>query len=181
MSATSTRLLIGFAAGFLSHVIFQGALGAGLYAAGLIPSLTWSLAPVPPFGVPRTISLGFWAGLWGVAYVLLEPWLTARLGRWQGGLFFGLFVPLFGDWFVALPLKGHGIGGGFHFAAVPIDIALNAALGLGAVVLFWWGLALSQRRSSCPQRLCAADQEDHTICGRDGGTSLPTTQESCKL
>jgi hypothetical protein len=89
-----------------------------------------------------------------VAYVLLEPLLTARLGRWQGGLFFGLFVPLFGDWFVALPLKGHGIGGGFHPAAVPIDVALNAALGLGAVVLFWWGLALSQRRSpSSPDAL----------------------------
>src|SRR3712207_8471108 len=62
--STSTRLFVGFAAGFLSHLFFQGALGTGLYAAHILPSLPWSLAPVPPLGVPRTISLGFWAGLW---------------------------------------------------------------------------------------------------------------------
>ena len=146
MSTTSKRLLIGFAAGFLSHLVIEGALGAGLYAAGLIPSLPWSLTLVPPLGVPRSLSLAFWAGLFGVLYVLLEPWLTARLGRWQGGLLYGLVVPLSVDWFIVLPLKGHGIGGGFHPAAVPIDIALNAALGLGAVAIFWWGFGLIRRQ-----------------------------------
>ena len=147
MSTTSKRLLIGFAAGFLSHLVIEGALGAGLYAAGLIPSLPWSLAPVGPLGLPQSLSLAFWAGLFGVLYVLLEPWLAARLGQWQGGFFYGLVVPLSCDWFIVLPLKGYGIGGGFHPAAVPIDIALNAALGLGAVAIFWWAVALSQQRS----------------------------------
>ncbi|MBD2750901.1 hypothetical protein IC232_30135 [Microvirga sp. BT688] len=152
--SNSMRLLIGFAAGFLSHLIIEGALGAGLYAAGLIPSLPWSLAPVGPLRLPQSLSLAFWAGLFGVLYVLMEPWLTAWLGQWQGGFLYGLVVPLSCDWFIVLPLKGHGIGGGFHPAAVPIDIALNAALGLGAVVLFWWGLALTQRWSpSSPEAL----------------------------
>ena len=147
MSTTSKRLLIGFAAGFLSHLVIEGALGAGLYAAGLILSLPWSLTLVPPLGVPQSLSLAFWAGLFGVLYVLLEPWLTAGLGRWQGGLFYGLVVPLSVDWFVALPLKGRGIGGGFHPEDILVDVALNASLGLGAVALFWWGLALIQQRS----------------------------------
>jgi hypothetical protein len=59
----SGRLVLGFAAGFLSHLIFQGAFGSALYAANLLPGLPWSLAPVPPLGVPRSLSLGFWAGL----------------------------------------------------------------------------------------------------------------------
>ncbi|MBD2750902.1 hypothetical protein IC232_30140 [Microvirga sp. BT688] len=143
MSSTSTRLLVGFAAGFLSHVIFQGALGAGLYAAGLIPSLTWSLAPVPPFGVPRTISLGFWAGLWGVAYAWFEPRLTARFGRVLGGSIFGI-GPLLGHWFAAQPLRGLGIGGGFNPAMVPIEIAFHVVFGIGLAVILGIGLSFSQ-------------------------------------
>jgi hypothetical protein len=79
----SGRLVLGFVAGFLSHLIFQGAFWSALYAANLLPGLPWSLAPVPPLGVPRSLSLGFWAWLWGVVYVLLEGQLTALLG-WVG-------------------------------------------------------------------------------------------------
>ena len=81
-------LVLGFVAGFLSHLIFQGAFGSVLYAASLLPALPWSLAPVPPLAVPSSLSLGFWAGLWGVVYVLLEGQLTALLGWWAGGLVF---------------------------------------------------------------------------------------------
>ena len=150
MSTTSTRLLIGFIAGFLSHLSFESALGAFLYAAQLVPNLPWSLEPVVPLGVPRSVSLGFWAGLFGVCYVLLEPQLTARLGQWSGGLVFGLALPLVVDWTVVLPLKGAGFAGGFHLATVPIDISLNAALGIGTVVLFWLGVALVERRFPPP-------------------------------
>ncbi|HEX2554315.1 MAG TPA: hypothetical protein VHL98_11470 [Microvirga sp.] len=150
MSNHLLRLSVGFLAGFLSHLVVEGAVGAGLHAAHLVPAPPWSFRPVPPFGVPQTLSLGFWAGLWGVAYVLLEPRLTALLGRWRGGLLFGLALPLLGDWFVALPLKGRGIGGGFHPASIPVDVALNAALGVGAVVIFWGSLRLLRRRSPAP-------------------------------
>jgi hypothetical protein len=147
MPASSTRIVIGFLAGFLSHLIFQGALGAGLYAAHLAPTLPWSLEPLPPLGVPRTLSLGFWAGLWGIAYALLEPWLTARLGRWWGGLVFGLAGPLLAFWFVVLPIKGLGLGGGFDPAAVPIHVAFHAVFGVGVALIFWLGLALAPARA----------------------------------
>ena len=146
MPTTSTRLLTGFAAGFLSHLIFQGALATTLYAAHLIPSLPWSLAPVPPLGVPQTVSLGFWAGLWGMAYAWFEPRLTARFGRVLGGVLYA-FAPLSGHWFIAQPLKGRGIGGGFNPAVIPIELAFTVAFGLGLAVILWLGLGLTRRQS----------------------------------
>jgi hypothetical protein len=56
MPAISARLALGFTAAALSHVIFQGALGAALYAGNLVPELVWSLEPVAPFGVPATVN-----------------------------------------------------------------------------------------------------------------------------
>ena len=139
----TTRLFLGFVAGFLSHLIFQGGFGAILYAAHLLPALTWSLKPVPPLGVPMSLNLGFWAGLWGLAYALLEPRLTALLGWWLGGLVFGL-APLAVYWFVVLPLKGSGIGGGFHPAMVPIEIGFHVIFGIGTAIIFRAALALAR-------------------------------------
>ena len=144
MSVTPTHLFLGFFAGALSHLIFQGGLGSILYAAHLVPALPWSLAPVPPLGVPRSVSLAFWAGLWGLVYALLEPRLTILFGWWVGGLVFGI-APLLVYWFVVLPLKGAGIGGGFHLAMVPIEVAFHGIFGIGLAIIFRSGRALVQR------------------------------------
>jgi hypothetical protein len=146
MSTISTRLFFGFLAGSLSHLIFQDGFLGILYAAQLVPALPWSLAPMPPLGVPMTLSLAFWAGLWGVAYALLERRLTARLGSWPGGLVFGLAGPLLVWWFVAQPLKGLGVGGGFHLASVALSVALHAIYGIGVAMLFHAGLVVARRR-----------------------------------
>jgi hypothetical protein len=146
MPTISTRLFLGFGAGFFSHLIFQGGLGGMLYAADLVPALPWSLMPVPPLGVPKSLNLAFWAGLWGLGYALLEPRLTARFGRWLGGLVYGL-APLAGYWFVVLPLKGVGVGGGFNLAKMPSDIAFHLIFGIGAAILLRSGLVLARRRA----------------------------------
>ena len=84
MLTISARLALGFAAAALSHVIFQGALGAALYAGNLVPELVWSLEPVPPFGVPATVNNMFCDGLWGMLYALLgTSWI--RLDRTSSG------------------------------------------------------------------------------------------------
>jgi len=145
MATTVMRLFLGFLAGLLSHLIFQGAFGSILYAAHALPALPWSLMPVPPLGVPKTLSLGFWAGLWGLAYASLEPGLTARLGWWLGGLVFGA-LPLAVNWFIVLPLKDLGIGGGFHLAMVLIGIGFHAAFGIGVAIIF--RLVLARRKAS---------------------------------
>ena len=99
--------------------------------------------------MPRTLSFGFWAGLWGVAYAVLEPWLTARVGRWFGGIAFGLAGPLLAFWFIVLPLKGLGIAGGFDAAAVLIHVGFHAVFGIGVALIFWLSLARAQK----PRRL----------------------------
>ena len=83
-----------------------------------------------------------------MGYAALEPWLSARLGRWSGGLAFGLAGPLLAFWFVVLPLKGLGVGGGFQPAAVPIHIAFHAVFGIGVAVILWLGLAPRRARPS---------------------------------
>lgn len=148
MPTLSTRLLFGFAAGFLAHLLFQGALGVLLHANGLLGALPWSLEPTAPLGVPRTLSVGFWAGLWGGVFALLEPKLTARLGYWAGGILFAYALPLMGHWFVAQPLKGFGVGGGFNPAVVPIELAFTLAFGFGTAFTYWAGLTLAGHRGS---------------------------------
>ena len=137
MLTISARLALGFSAAALSHVIFQGALGAALHAGNLVPELVWSLEPVPPFGVPATVNNMFWDGLWGMLYALLEPRLTARLGRLPGGLVLGL-ASLLTFWFVVLPLKGAGVGG-LPGAEIAIDVAFDLTFGIGTAILFWAG------------------------------------------
>jgi hypothetical protein len=136
-SRIQTRLAMGFVAGFISVWIFSNGVIALLYAAGApVPLTPWSMTPVPPFGLPRSVSGAFWGGLWGVVYALLEPRLTARLGWWCGGLAFGAVLPLFTLWFVVMPLKGIPIGGGFTPTGVPVDILLHAVFGLGTAIVF---------------------------------------------
>ena len=143
--SSSSRLLLGFFAGFLSHLIFQGAFGSILYAAHVLPALPFSLDPVPPLGVPKTLNLGFWAGLWGIGYALLERQLTARFGWWLGGLVFGL-APLAIFWFAVLPLKGLGAGGCFDLTVVPIHVGFHEAFGIGVAIIFQAALTLARRR-----------------------------------
>ena len=143
---TPTRLLLGFLAGFLAVLIFQSGLVAVLHAAGAVPFAPWSMAPVPPFGVPRSLSAAFWGGLWGVAYALLEPRLTARLGWWSGGLAFGALLPVLVLWFVVMPLKGLPVGGGFAPSGVLPAVVVHAVFGLGTALVFRSGLRLAGRR-----------------------------------
>lgn len=144
MSNISTRLLLGFGAGALSHVIFQGGLGAAYYAAGLIPAPIWSLQPVPPYGVPVTVNFAFWAGLWGILYALLEPRLTARVGRIGGGLAIGV-AALLARWFVVLPLKGAPVAEGLEPTAVGIFVGFHLIYGLGLALIYGAALGLIRR------------------------------------
>ena len=140
--------MVGFIAGFLSTLIFSSGMIAIFYAAGAaVPFAPWSMEPVPPFGVPQSLSAAFFGGLWGVVYAFLEPKFTARLGWWSGGLVFGAVLPLSVLWFVVMPLKGLPIGGGFALSTVPVDIVLHAVFGLGTSIIFRLGVALFSGRS----------------------------------
>jgi hypothetical protein len=151
MSSISTRLLFGFIAGALSHVIFPGALGTLFFAADMIPALPWSLDPLPPFGVPTTVNYAFWAGLWGIAYALLEPRLTPRVGRVAGGLIFGI-AALLGRWLVVLPLKGAPFAEGLQAQAVTVYVGFHLIFGIGLALLFGAALALAGRNTGASSK-----------------------------
>jgi hypothetical protein len=142
MTNIPARLLLGFSAGALSHVVFQGALGLVYFAADMIPGLPWSFKPLPPFGVPTTVNFAFWAGLWGIAFALLEPRLTARIGLLKGGLAFGVAAMLV-RWFIVLPLKGAPVFDGFVPNLVVVYTGFHLIFGIGLAVLFGAGLRLA--------------------------------------
>jgi hypothetical protein len=53
-----------------------------------------------------------------------------------------------------LPLKGFGIGGGFHLAMAPLEVALHAVYGIGTAIIFRSGLVLARRRGrAAPEAL----------------------------
>ena len=145
------RLLLGFSAGALSHVVFQGALGSAYFASGLIPGLPWSFEPLPPFGVPRTVNFAFWAGLWGIAYALLEPRLTAHVGRIQGGLVVGVAAMLV-RWFVVLPLQGAPVVEGFVPNLVVVFAGFHVIFGFGLAVIFGAALRLAPSLAQVPAK-----------------------------
>ncbi len=151
MSSIGARLLVGFAAGALSHVVFQGALSVLYYAVGLLPGFSWSLAPLPPFGIPTTINYAFWAGLWGLPYALLEPRLTARVGLLWGGLAFGVAAMLV-RWFVVLPLKGLPVAEGLEPRALVIFTGFHLIFGIGLALLYAAGRRLARREPEASPR-----------------------------
>jgi hypothetical protein len=69
---------------------FYKALGKGLEA----------IFPIP-------ISLSFWGGVWGIIFVLIEPYLVRSPGGyWVGAIIFGAIFPTAVAWFIVRPLKG---------------------------------------------------------------------------
>ena len=142
-----TRLAAGFVAGFLAVLIFSGSAIAVLHAAALFPMPGWSLMPVPPFGVPQSLVSGFWGGLWGVAYALLEPRLTKHLGWWPGGLVFGAVLPFAVFLLVVPALKGMTIGPGLVPSMFLLSLFLHAVFGLGTAILFRLGQHLVGRKA----------------------------------
>ncbi len=131
-------LIVGFASGAVSVLIFhQGAL-ALLHSLALTTHGPYPMTPTAPFGIPALWSLAFWGGVWGVL-------LAATLARLRGGAFivaaaiFGAILPTLVAWFVVAPLKGQPVAAGFDPAAMAVGPIVNAAWGLGvgiALALF---------------------------------------------
>lgn len=128
------NFLRGFLAGFASTLVFhQGAL----YVLNLLTGAgraVWSMAPVPPLGVPAVISLAFWGGLWGVllAYLLRSQ---RGLGYWLLAIVLGAILPSLVALLIVFPLKGMAFAAGGDLRIWIAALILNGAWGLG-VALF---------------------------------------------
>jgi hypothetical protein len=123
-----------FAAGFVATLLFHQSLFWLLTLKGGAPYPPWDLTPVPPFGVPKIISLSFWAGVWGVVL-----WPLVR--RFTGGKYFGVAIsagalgPTALSLLVIFPLKGMPILGGGDPKLIVGAMIINGFWGLGYALL----------------------------------------------
>ena len=130
-------ILIAFISGFLSVLIFHQPMLIVLKAIALAPDKVtpYAMAATSPLGVPRVLSLAFWGGIWGLILAVIVTWMRG-LGYWLSGLIIGALGPSLVNWFVVQPLKGEPVGGGWAVSGVATALIVNAAWGLGTVILF---------------------------------------------
>lgn len=130
-------VLIAFASGFLSVLIFHQPMLIVLKAIALAPEKLTPYAMVPtfPLGIPRVLSLAFWGGIWGLVLAVGVTW-TRGLGYWLSGLIIGALGPSLINWFVVLPLKSQPVGGGWAPPGVATALIINGAWGIGTLLLF---------------------------------------------
>jgi len=130
-----SRIAFGFGAGVLATLIFHE-IGVELcHLAGLTPNTAYNLAPVPPFSVPRVLSLAFWGGIWAIVFTLAERAMTRfAAGYWIAAAAFGAIVPTVFSWLVLAPLRGQPLGYGFQLPRTLSGMIVNGLWGLGTGV-----------------------------------------------
>jgi len=129
------RVVIAFAAGFVSTAVFHQCVLALLHAFSIAPKPAWPMQAVPPFGIPAVISLAFWGGIWGV---IMMPMIERRRGAsfWIAAVLFGAIFPTLVAWFIVSPIKHQPIAGGWKPRAMMIGPIVNAAWGFGTALIY---------------------------------------------
>ncbi len=130
----SGSVLTGFVAGFLATLIFHQLTLAFLWGVGLAPFRPFPMAATPPFGVPAVVSLAFWGGVWGILFAFVEGAFPRKAGYWVTAFLFGAILPSLVALVVVLPIKGHPMGGGWHFALLLTAFLINGAWGVGTAL-----------------------------------------------
>lgn len=132
MSSLAGRAIPGFIAGFLAVLTFHQAMVGVLHATDVIGGVPFSLAPVPPFRVPRLIDLCFWGGVWGLAFALVVRWVpgTALIQ----GILLGIAAVL-ASHLLIVPFGGGSISQGWEFHGIVVSLAINCFWGIGVSLL----------------------------------------------
>src|SRR5437016_11194242 len=76
VSASVTRLALGFVAGFLATTTFQQLGIRAMHAGGMIGANPRATTPTAPFAVPPVISLTSFRGARLILFVLIVRWLA---------------------------------------------------------------------------------------------------------
>ena len=130
-----TRLALGFIAGFVAVLVFHQGMLAFLQAMDFARNGPYPTQATWPFGLPRFWSLAFWGGVWGIVFVIAEPYFPRGAKYWLAALLFGALGPTLFSWFVLSPLRGTPMAGGWQVAAMSRGLILNGAWGLGTAAM----------------------------------------------
>ena len=90
---------------------------------------TYNMVPVPPFAVPQVISISFWGGVWGIVFMALRNRLGTGSMFWIWSIVGGAIALSLVAWFVAAPLKGLPVAGGWVPARMMVDLNMQARNG----------------------------------------------------
>jgi hypothetical protein len=128
------NVLIGFAAGALSVLLFHQGTVALLHLAGLVPNAPFPMRAVGPLGVPQIANLAFWGGVWGMVIAAIlaarpawPPMLVGLLVGAVGCVLFGFVV--------VAALRGQPLMAGFDPGRWWRSMLINGAFGWGVGVL----------------------------------------------
>lgn len=119
-------------AGMLAILVFHQGLQGLAYWGGVLPGGPYNLTPVPPFGLPRLVSLLAWGALWALPIGLLVMHLRWWL-RVPVAVMLGAALPTLFTWLVVLPMRGLPPTS----TVLALGATLFAAWGLGLVVFMW--------------------------------------------
>lgn len=135
MVSIQKRVALGFVAAVISVLIFHQGIWSLLHYLAL-PGLgmppPFPIGLVPPFGVPRIVSLCFWGGVWGALFGAV--WHGPRSSNWWAGILLGFIASAFGL-LVVLPLKGAPFAAGWALHAWIRSMLINGTWGLGVGIL----------------------------------------------
>ena len=135
MPIAPMRAALGFVAAAISVLTFHQAMWAVLHVLAL-PGMemppAYPTAPVAPWGVPKIVNLCFWGGLYGVAFGLMLPRLTAPLRLC--GLVLGVIAGLVGI-LVVPAIKGLPVGAGWDPRTWLLILLINGFWGIGVGII----------------------------------------------
>jgi hypothetical protein len=127
-------VLVGFAAGALSVLVFHQGTVALLHLAGLVPNPPFPMRPVPPLGIPQLANLAFWGGVWGIVIAAILAARPAWPPMLVGVLVGAIGCVLVGFTLVAA-LRGQPLMAGFDLNRWWRSLLINGAFGWGVGVL----------------------------------------------
>jgi hypothetical protein len=128
------RALLSFLAGFLATLVFHQPVLWLLHRLHVTTAIPYVMTPVPPFGIPRVISLAFWGGVWGI--VMIYAIARARgAAYWLVAMVFGAVLPTLVAGLVIMPLRGQTPGRA-GASMLMMGLAVNAAWGLGTALFY---------------------------------------------
>jgi hypothetical protein len=131
MASIQKRIALGFVVAAISVLTFHQGMWALLHylqLPGLGMPAPFPTEPVPPFGVPRIVSLCFWGGVWGALFGAV--WHGPRASYWWAGVLLGVVAALTGMFIVAA-IKGQPIAGGWILNNWIRSLLINGTWGLG--------------------------------------------------